>query len=1055
MIKIRELNKRQAAAGDHPNITFGWFFVSNLNNSRYLINLNSSLSRKFTHETYVSHGVNLVYLTENEFFTLKRRSDFETIPSEEITPKRLSFSPNMNYNIYATDDWAEENACKKMSTYYFQCFNFSNQQIQNAYNDNRVLTINPAPKLRFLNRFSVGLLQNNIDKPALINGVYATERTLTNKGLTGNNQIIQIVDTGLDINNTFFYDANQPVSREINLNHRKVIKYFNYYDNFDGENGHGTHVSGTACGEAVSNDLAASLYNGVAPKAKIHFVDIGNSRNNIALIPNPKTIQEDMSTTAARIQSSSWSYVNDDKIRSSYDEISFQNQDNLYVASAGNDAAGKTVFAPGNSKNFLTVGALDDTTVSKFLDTAKIYITNGNAKIEVRDPKNFMKRKYGPILRLENLPVSTNSDTNGAAYIQKSNSYSLVQDAKFSLQISYVDPTFESVYPILCTRSLQELNTVEQWTTLSVVLENSEQKGFSLASYSSWGPTEEGIVKPEVIAPGTSIYSAKSLGIHDYVSAMTTDQLLRSDGTSMATPMVAGIGILIRQFFVDGYYPSLSANSANSMDPSGFLVKAMIINGCRRLGKDILHHKTGFGMVTGIDSMGFGKFKGLRVTDKIEIGRHKHLSSTITTTETQDLSITICYCEPSMSSSKIPLNIGLNLVVEDSKGKSYFANGLPDDRDEEFTTSMRVYIENAPAGTYKIHIYSQDYESSLQTAKFAIAASGGFSQTDFGKNPVKFTFSEEKKCPSDCNTGSCDADGFCQCPYDYRGTACQTFIPEAPSNKDYLYNASSRYMNWVRTAITDGTNISYVMYGIGVDPLIALSPYNNVKLNRAATQRFSFSLSIQVTTLTTFHGHWIYWGFMVRSDELYQSLPIKVYAQMAPGELINSSLKVENVEDRTPYQKATPDLVNEIAVIGFVIMLCFIALALVLIMIVVIVRKKKQLAMLTNAVHERRRAATQKRKNTQSRAKPTPTNTNTPKPNNPNPPMDMSKSKSSPAMSRMHQRRLEAQKRRMAESSSSDRVVETESSSSTLDEPYDNVENAEQPSRPPIQMFFP
>jgi hypothetical protein len=45
----------------------------------------------------------------------------------------------------------------------------------------------------------------------------------------------------------------------------------------------------------------------------------------------------------------------------------------------------------------------------------------------------------------------------------------------------------------------------------------------------------------------------------------------------MAAPAVAAGAGIIRQYFVDGYYPSGSANSADSLFPSGALLKAMIL----------------------------------------------------------------------------------------------------------------------------------------------------------------------------------------------------------------------------------------------------------------------------------------------------------------------------------------------------------------------------------------------------------------------------------------------------------------------------------------------
>ena len=61
--------------------------------------------------------------------------------------------------------------------------------------------------------------------------------------------------------------------------------------------------------------------------------------------------------------------------------------------------------------------------------------------------------------------------------------------------------------------------------------------GFSLASFSSRGPTADGRVKPDVVAPGVDVVSARANSGNGYVSY---------SGTSMATPFVAGVALLMR-----------------------------------------------------------------------------------------------------------------------------------------------------------------------------------------------------------------------------------------------------------------------------------------------------------------------------------------------------------------------------------------------------------------------------------------------------------------------------------------------------------------------------
>ncbi|MCA9753996.1 MAG: S8 family serine peptidase [Gemmatimonadetes bacterium] len=92
---------------------------------------------------------------------------------------------------------------------------------------------------------------------------------------------------------------------------------------------------------------------------------------------------------------------------------------------------------------------------------------------------------------------------------------------------------------------------------------NQEFKAFGGA-----GPTIDGRRKPEVFAPGQS---TRSTGVGACATAL-------SSGTSMASPAIAGMGLLIREYFVRGFYPNGRPVAANAYVPTGALVKAILVN---------------------------------------------------------------------------------------------------------------------------------------------------------------------------------------------------------------------------------------------------------------------------------------------------------------------------------------------------------------------------------------------------------------------------------------------------------------------------------------------
>ncbi|MBU7047357.1 MAG: S8 family serine peptidase, partial [Theionarchaea archaeon] len=69
-----------------------------------------------------------------------------------------------------------------------------------------------------------------------------------------------------------------------------------------------------------------------------------------------------------------------------------------------------------------------------------------------------------------------------------------------------------------------------------VITVGASDKSDALASFSSRGPTTDGRIKPDITAPGVSIYAA---------SAGTSCSDVGMSGTSMATPHIAGVAALM------------------------------------------------------------------------------------------------------------------------------------------------------------------------------------------------------------------------------------------------------------------------------------------------------------------------------------------------------------------------------------------------------------------------------------------------------------------------------------------------------------------------------
>ena len=121
-----------------------------------------------------------------------------------------------------------------------------------------------------------------------------------------------------------------------------------------------------------------------------------------------------------------------------------------------------------------------------------------------------------------------------------------------------------------------------------------------VSNFSSIGPTLDGRIKPDLVAPGQMICSARaaeaalatgsncSEALH---SDGMTPQYMALSGSSMATPVVAGAAAMARQFLREQISEPIS-------EPRSDLIKALLVNGADDLGGlDIPNEREGWGQI--------------------------------------------------------------------------------------------------------------------------------------------------------------------------------------------------------------------------------------------------------------------------------------------------------------------------------------------------------------------------------------------------------------------------------------------------------------------------
>lgn len=111
----------------------------------------------------------------------------------------------------------------------------------------------------------------------------------------------------------------------------------------------------------------------------------------------------------------------------------------------------------------------------------------------------------------------------------------------------------------------------------------------TMSSYSNWGPTDDGRVKPDIVAKGTGINS--SLFADETTNVPSNNAYSgngeESSGTSYATPAVAGSALLLQQYYNSLYGSYMRAST----------LKALLLGTAEDLGQPGPDPKFGWGLV--------------------------------------------------------------------------------------------------------------------------------------------------------------------------------------------------------------------------------------------------------------------------------------------------------------------------------------------------------------------------------------------------------------------------------------------------------------------------
>lgn len=242
---------------------------------------------------------------------------------------------------------------------------------------------------------------------------------------------------------------------------------------------------------------------------------------------------------------------------------------------------------------------------------------------------------------------------------------------------------------------------------------------------SSRGPTEDGRIKPDVVAPGGYVRSCRAQEATDTSgSTWSNTYYLEYTGTSMATPNAAGAALMIREYLIE---------IAQRPSPQGALVKALMVLGAQDIGaRDIPNNNEGWGRVNLRNTLAPSSGQGIWVDDRsVMSGTGNSKSYSFNVTQASGLFKVVLTWSDERGSrfSTDQLVNDLDLEVTAPDGTMYLGNDFTNGRSatggtrDDVNNLEVVLIDAAAQGTWTVKVKDAQH-SGAKTQPYAIAVLG-------------------------------------------------------------------------------------------------------------------------------------------------------------------------------------------------------------------------------------------------------------------------------------------------------------------------------------------
>ncbi|NIV90264.1 MAG: S8 family serine peptidase [Actinobacteria bacterium] len=228
-------------------------------------------------------------------------------------------------------------------------------------------------------------------------------------------------------------------------------------------------------------------------------------------------------------------------------------------------------------------------------------------------------------------------------------------------------------------------------------------------------------------------------------AAIGSCEMADDSGTSMAAPAVAGAAALVRQYFREGWYPTGAAVAEDALEPSGALVRAVLING----GRDMTgvagypSNQEGWGRLVLEEPLYFaGDTRRLVVVADVANAVGLSTGATDLFELTADgkgepLELTLVYTDPPATLLSMDATVNdLDLVLVAPDGTTYLGNvfdtfsghSVPGGSADPRNTVEAILIPAPGPGTWRVEVHANEVNDGPQG--YALIATGAVSSLD-------------------------------------------------------------------------------------------------------------------------------------------------------------------------------------------------------------------------------------------------------------------------------------------------------------------------------------